>query len=84
MYLDLFLILWFLFVSTIWYFSFSFSLAFFEQICPPFLFFPSTTLEVTNFIFILLVAILEITYTLNLSKSGINLYPMLYRNMYPF
>lgn len=65
------------------YFSFLFSLAFFELICPLIPLF-STTLEDTNFIFILLVATLEITYTLNLSKSEINLYPMLYCNMYLF
>lgn len=43
---------------------------------PSFHYFPSTGLEVTNFIFGLLVATLEITCTVNFSKSEINLYPV--------
>lgn len=52
---------------------FVFSWPSFELIFP---LIPSTGLEVTNFIFGLLVATLEITCTVNLSKSEINLYPI--------
>ena len=51
---------------------FLFPLASSELIFPPSIFFPSISLKVTNSIFILLVATLEITCTLNLSKPEIN------------
>lgn len=57
-------------MPTIWYFGYLFWPAF-ELISPLIL---STGLEVTNFIFGLLVVTLEITCTVNLSKSEINLY----------